>query len=84
MRVGWVGIAIIRVPVAIAIISTAICSAILSAPIGNFFSGRVGLRLVVGQQIIFPKNLEQCASELSLIVVTHVVIPHWLSIPIRS
>lgn len=45
---------------------------------------RVGLRLVVGQQIIFPKNLEQRASELSLIVVTHVVTPHWLSIPIRS
>ena len=40
--------------------------------------------LVVGQQVIFPKNLEHCASELSLIVVTHVVTPHWLSIPIRS
>src|SRR6185312_63825 len=44
IRVGWVGIAIRRVPVAIAVISAAIGSAILSAPIGNFFSGCVRLR----------------------------------------
>ena len=40
--------------------------------------------LVIGQQIIFPKNLEQRANEFSLIVVTDVATPHWLSIPIRS
>ena len=40
--------------------------------------------LVVGQQIIVPKNLEQRPSKLSLIVVTDLVVPHWLSSPIRS
>ena len=40
--------------------------------------------LVVGQQIIVPKNLEHRPSELSLIVVTDLVVPHWLSSPIRS
>jgi hypothetical protein len=39
---------------------------------------------LVGQEIIVPKNLEQRANELSLIVVTDVVVPHWLSSPIRS
>jgi hypothetical protein len=40
--------------------------------------------LVVGQQFKVPKNSEQRTSELSLIVVTDVVAPHWLSSPIRS
>ena len=50
IRVGRVGISIIRISrvgiagVAIAVITTAIGSAILSAPIGNLFSGRIGLR----------------------------------------
>jgi hypothetical protein len=37
-----------------------------------------------GQQFIVPKNREQRTSELSLIVVTDVVVPHWLSSPIRT
>ena len=40
--------------------------------------------LVVGQQVIVPKNLEHRPNELSLIVVTDLVAPHWLSSPIRS
>ena len=40
--------------------------------------------LVVGQQVIVPKNLEHRPNELSLIVVTDLVGPHWLSSPIRS
>ena len=42
------------------------------------------LCLVVGQQVIVPKNLEHRPNELSLIVVTDLVAPHWLSSPIRS
>jgi hypothetical protein len=40
--------------------------------------------LVVGQQVIVPKNLEHSPNELSLIVVADLVAPHWLSSPIRS
>ena len=40
--------------------------------------------LVVGQQIIVLKNLEQRANELFFIVVTDVVVPHRLSSPIRT
>ena len=40
--------------------------------------------LVVGHQVIVPKNLEHRPNELSLIVVTDVVVPHWLSSPIRT
>ena len=46
--------------------------------------GRRWEQLVVGQQIIFPKNLEQRANEFSLIVVTDVATPHWLSIRSQS
>ena len=46
--------------------------------------GEASWCLVVGQQIIVPKNLEQRPSELSLIVVTDLVVPHWFSSPIRS
>ena len=40
--------------------------------------------LGVGQQFIVPKNVEHRTNELSLIVVTDVVAPHWLSTPIRT
>ena len=43
-----------------------------------------GASLVVGQQVIVPKNLEHRPNELSLIVVTDLVAPHWLSSPIRT
>ena len=43
-----------------------------------------GRSLVVGQQVIVPKNVEHRPNELSLIVVTDLVVPHWLSSPIRS
>ena len=40
--------------------------------------------LVVGQQVIVPKNTEHRPNELCLIVVTDLVAPQWLSSPIRS
>ena len=40
--------------------------------------------LVVGQQVIVPKNLEHRPNKLSLVVVTDLVVPDWLSSPIRS
>ena len=40
--------------------------------------------LVVGQQIIVPKNFEHRPNKLSLIVVADLVVPHCLSSPIRS
>ena len=40
--------------------------------------------LVVGQQVIVPKNREQRASELLLVVVTDFVVPNGSGSPIRS
>ena len=69
---------------------TAVVNALAKAGIelgenGSIFPrGSVVGCLVVGQQIIVPKNFEHRPNKLSLIVVTDLVVPHWLSSPIRS